>query len=100
MVIHWVTMIVEGAEERGERGQEGRYQAALFYKDNGIVASSDPCWHQGVLSTLVGLFDRLFIRTIFGKTVVIVCRPCQVAGTQLEATYRRRITGEVPTYWE
>ena len=25
MVRHWVTVMVEGAEEQGERGQEGRY---------------------------------------------------------------------------
>ena len=33
-----------------------------------------------------------------GKTVSIVCRPCPVAGNQLEAAYGRKMTGEVPTY--
>ena len=42
MVRHWVTVTVEGAEERGERGKEGRHQNALFYTDDGMVASSDP----------------------------------------------------------
>ena len=42
VVRHWVTGMVEGAEERGERGQEGRYQASLFYADNGMVALLDP----------------------------------------------------------
>ena len=37
VVIHWVTVMVAGAEERGEHGQEGRNEAALFYLDNGIV---------------------------------------------------------------
>ena len=27
---HWVTVMVEGAKERGERGKEGRHQNALF----------------------------------------------------------------------
>ena len=30
VVRHWVTVMVEGAEERGQRGQEGRNQNALF----------------------------------------------------------------------
>ena len=39
---HWVTLMIEGTEERGERGQEGRHQASIFYTDNGMVASLDP----------------------------------------------------------
>ena len=44
VVRQWVTVIAEGAEERGERGQEGRHQNSLFYADNFMVASSDPRW--------------------------------------------------------
>ena len=42
VVRHWVTLVVTEAEMRGERGREGRYQAALFYADDGMLASSDP----------------------------------------------------------
>ena len=42
VVRHWVTLAVDDAEKRGERGKEGRHQASLFYADDGIVASSDP----------------------------------------------------------
>ena len=42
MVCHWATGFIAGAEAQGERGKEGRHQAALFYADDGIVASSDP----------------------------------------------------------
>ena len=38
VVRQWVVVMVEGAEERGERGQEGRHQNALFYADDGMVA--------------------------------------------------------------
>ena len=64
-----------GAEERGERGQEGRYQFALFYADDGMVASSDPCWIQGAFNNLVVLFDRVGLRTNAWKKVGVVCRP-------------------------
>ena len=84
---HWETVMVEGAEERGEHGQEGRHLNTLIYADDGIVASSDPRWLQGAFSTLVVLFYRLGLRTNVGKTVGMVCRPCQAAGTQLEAAY-------------
>ena len=44
-VVHnWVTVVIAGAEEWGEHGQEGRHQAALFYADNGMVALSYPHW--------------------------------------------------------
>ena len=37
-----VVVMVDVAEEWGERGQEGRHQAALFYADDGMIALSDP----------------------------------------------------------
>ena len=59
VVRHWVTVILEGAEERGECGQEGRQQDALFRADD----------------SMVGLFDRVGLQNNFGKTVGMVCRP-------------------------
>ena len=46
VVRHWVTMALDDAEKRGRGGEEVRHQAALFYADDGIVASSDPHWIQ------------------------------------------------------
>ena len=42
VVRQWATMALAEAGKRGERGNEGRHQAELFYADNGMVASSDP----------------------------------------------------------
>ena len=42
VVLHWVTGVIKDAEERGEQGKEGRHQAALFYSDDGMFASSYP----------------------------------------------------------
>ena len=42
VVRNWVTVMVEGAEERGEHAQEGRHQDSLFYADDGMVALLDP----------------------------------------------------------
>ena len=75
VVRHWVTLSVEDAEKRGERGGWGRHQAALFYADDGMVVSSDPRWLQWAFNALVSLFERVGLRTNVGKTVSITCRP-------------------------
>ena len=82
VVRNWVTVVIAGAEERGERGQEGRHQYAIFYAYDGMVASSDPRWLHGAVNTLFGLFDEVGLRTNFGRTVGMVCHPCQAAGNQ------------------
>ena len=75
VVRHWLTVMAKGAEARGERGKEGRHKNSLFYADDSIVASLYPQWLQGAFSTLVGLLDRVVLRTNSGKTVGMVCRP-------------------------
>ena len=49
VVRHWVTLAVMEAETLGERERVGRRQAALFYVDDVMVASSDPRWLQWAL---------------------------------------------------
>ena len=93
VVRHWLMGVIVYAEERVKLGKEGRHQADLFYADDGMVASSDPRWLQGDFNTLVGLFDRVGLRTNVGKTVIMVCHPCQAAGNLLEEVYGRRVTG-------
>ena len=44
VVRHWLMLAMAEAEKRGERGNGVRYQATLFYVDDGMVALSDPCW--------------------------------------------------------
>ena len=75
VVRHWVTVVIAGAEERGERGKEGRYQDALFYADDGMVAFFGPRWIQGAFSTLVGLFYRVGLRNNVVKIVNMFFRP-------------------------
>ena len=100
VVRNWVTVLIAGAEERSERGKEGRHQASLLYLDDDMVALSDPRWLQGAFDNLVGLFDRVGLQTNVEKPVGMVCRTCQAAGNQSKVAYWRRITGEGPTYRE
>ena len=89
-----MTGVIADAEKRGDLGKEGRHQAALFYVDNGMVASTDSRWLQGAFNTLVGLFDRVGLKKNIGKKVGMVCHTCQAAGNLSEPTYKRRVTGE------
>ena len=100
VVRHWVTVMVEGAEDRVDHGKEGRHQNALFYTDNGMVTSLYPQCLQGAFRTLVGLFSRVGLRNNISNTVGMGCCPCQAVRTQSEAAYDRRMTVEGPSYRE
>ena len=95
---NWVHGVVKEEEARGETEREGRHQAALFYANDGMVTSSDPAWLQGAFNILVGLFDRVGLHTNVGKTVSMVCHPCQMAGNITQAAYRRGLTWEGNLY--
>ena len=100
VVRHWVTGVIADAEAQGELVQEGQHQVALFYTYDGMVVSSYPLWIQGVFNTLVGLFDRMGLRKNVGKTVGMVCHPCQAVGNLSTEAYGRRVRGVGPTYRE
>ena len=76
VVRHWVVVMMEVAEEQGERVQESRHQNALFCADDGMVALLDPRWIQDSCSTLVSLFDSLGQQINFGGKSGMICRPC------------------------
>ena len=46
---------------------------------------------QGAFYTLVGMFNRVGMRTNIGKTVGMVYHTCQSAGTQSEVAYERQM---------
>ena len=66
--------------------------------DDGMVASLDTRFLPGEFSTLVGLFDRVGLKTNVGKTFRMFCRPCQAEGMQSKAAYGRRMTVAGPSY--
>ena len=43
---------------------------------------------------MVGLFDKVGLRTNVRKTVNMVCCTCQAVGTQSEVPYGQQMTGE------
>ena len=92
---------MDEAEAKGETRRESRHQAAIFYADDGMVVSLDLTWIQGAFTVLVGIFDRVGLIKNVGKTVSMVCHPCQAgAGNRTDEAYDRRITGEGRSYAE
>ena len=101
VVRNWVNGIVDKAEAKGETGREGQHQSAVFYADDVMVVSSDPSCPQGAFNTLVSIFDRVGLLTTVGKTVSMVCHPCQAgARNRTMKAYGRRVTGMGRSYAE
>ena len=98
VVIHWVEVMVESADKQSRNRQEERHQNAFYYADDGMVVSLDPRWIQGAFSTLLGMFDRVLLKTNVRKTVGMVFRQCQASVTQSEVVYGQRMTGTGPSY--
>ena len=94
VVRHWLHLATQEAVRRREWGRERRHQAALFYADDGMVASTDPRWLQWAFTILVGLFDRVGLKTNQRKTVSMVCRPCSAAGNRTKTSYKHTMTGK------
>ena len=74
------------------------HRTAFFYAYYGLVALMHLLWLQGVFDTLTGLFDRVGIWKNARKKVGMLCHPCRVVGTYLDAAYKRRMAGEGLTY--
>ena len=47
-----------------------------------------------VFDIIIRLFDSVGIQNKVVKMAGMLCRPCRMVGTQLEAAYERWITGE------
>ena len=67
-------------------GRDMKQYTAFFYKDDGLVALTDPVWLQGAFETMTGLLYRVVIQTNSMKTVSMICRQFWAAGNQSEAT--------------
>ena len=101
VVHHWVNGLVDKAEAKGETGREVRHQSAVFYADNGMVVSSESAWLQGAFNALLAIVDRVGLLTNVGKTVSMVCHPCQAGAiNRTEEAYGWRVTGMGRSYAE
>ena len=69
-------------------------KAAFLYSENGLIASTNPVWLHWEFDVLIGIFERVGIRTNVAKTVEMVCQPGPISGQHSSAAYEWRMTGE------
>ena len=63
---------------------------ALFYVDDGFIASRDPVLLQKCLDILVAVFERVGLYTNVQKTKSMTCLPGKIRGRFSNETYERR----------
>ena len=75
----------DGGQLRAEEGnQQLTAKAELFYANYGMLVSTDPGWLQSAFDKLMGIFDRVVLRTNVCKTVGMVCRTFWAAGVRAD----------------
>ena len=77
VIRNWVTIVGDPQEGTGQGlGESIQTLAALFYADDGIVASPESARLQGAFDVLMGLFDQVVLRNNKEKTDIMACRTC------------------------
>jgi hypothetical protein len=61
-----------------------------FYADDGVLSARCPEWLQESFTTLVGLFERVGLRTNSQKTKVMTCVPGRIRVSHPEVVYNDR----------
>ena len=69
-------------------------KATSFYEDNGLVASIDTVWLQWLFSVMIGLFERVGLRTNMVNMVVMVCQPVPIIGRHYTPSHGRQMDSE------
>ena len=59
LMCHWISLVSGGAEVKYGWGREVLHRTNFYYKDDGLVTSTDPVWLQGAFENLTGLFNRV-----------------------------------------
>ena len=68
-----------------------RVLVAIFYADDGLIASRDPAQLQTAMDLLTGLFDRVGLRTNTDKTEVMTFLPGKIRTSLSDTAYRARM---------
>ena len=80
MVRHWVYLVTEGEEVKEKLGREVQIRAIFLYVDDGLINLTHPEWLQGMFDSLMGMFDQLVIKKMWGIHSVLFVRPSVQSG--------------------
>ena len=97
---HWAKILGEAQEGSRKEGPGMSIQdlSALFYANDGLVASTKSARLQGSFDNLTGLFGRVGLRTNKGKTVSMAFCPCHTPQSWSLEAYTRQVMGMVLYY--
>jgi hypothetical protein len=101
VVRHWLSLVLDdkGTVTDG-LGFSVEQIMALFYADDGCLSTIDHEWLQKALEILTELFRRIGLETNTQKTVLMISNPPTMHANLSQQAYRRKLTGDGPTYKE
>ena len=71
----------------------------MFYAKDGPIAGRNPIWVQGMLLTLVWMFERFGLYKNLGNNKAMTCTPIFIWGHLVQYTYKIQAMGEGTTFW-
>jgi hypothetical protein len=89
----WLSQVCGADAALSGLGYEVKNKCVLFYADDGLLAGRKKEWVQDGFDVLIGLFERVGLRTNTGKTKAMICMPGHISGRQSDEAYERRMTG-------
>ena len=91
IVRYWFSIISEDREDVETLGIRVQEKQVLFYADDGLTASRDPKWLQEAFDVLVGLFERVGLKTNVLKTKSMACTPGYISSQISAYAYKHKM---------
>ena len=93
VVREWLRKMLGPEAANSGYGMELRRLMAIFYADDALIASRDPELLQVAVDEMVGLFERVGLRTNTSKTKVMTCVPGKIRTRHSGDAYNNSIEG-------
>ena len=93
VIQEWLCQVMGEEVAADGIGAQIRALLAAFYADDGLVQSRDPAFLQYAFDILVGLFERVGLRTNTTKTEVMTCVPGKIRTALSHEAYANRMEG-------
>ena len=93
VIREWLRQVLGEEVAADGIGSHIRVLLAAFYADDGLVQSRDPEFLQYSFDILVGLFERVGLRTNTTKTEAMTCIPGEICPALSHEAYANRIEG-------
>ena len=93
VIREWLRQVLGTKAAKHGYGDSVAIFLAIFYADDAVIAARDPVLLQKVLDNLVGLIERVRLRTNTLKTKVMTCLPGKIQTRHSTATYNHSRVG-------